>query len=72
LISYLDQKSAASVISLPNEEKPVTLMHVFTPNCQISSKLVKQLAPNLKRSIADTDTSPLVDSDFIIILLFKN
>lgn len=71
LISYLDQKCAAGVISLPTEDKPIAMMHVFTPNSQISNKLVDQLAPNLKRATTATKDNQLVNSDFIVVILFK-
>jgi len=43
-------------------------MHAFTPNCQISNKLVKQLFANLERTLDNS----LANSDFMIIILFKH
>jgi len=68
LISYLDQKCAAGVIPLPDEDNPQAMMHAFTPNCQISNKLVKQLFANLERTLDNS----LANSDFMIIILFKH
>lgn len=69
LTSYLDQKCAAGVIQVPNDEKPAAMMHVFSTGCQMSNKLLKQLLPSLNRSKSDNTR---LDNDFIIIVLFKN
>lgn len=68
LISYLDQKNAAGVIPLPDDDKPYSMMHAFTPNCRISTKILSQLFPNVKRVI---NTNNLVNNDFIVIVIFK-
>ena len=71
LISYLDQKCAAGVIPLPDDDKPQAMMHAFTPNCQISHKLIKQLFPYLERKSSE-ESSCLSNNDFLIIILFKH
>ncbi len=68
LISYLDQKNAAGVIPLPDDDKPNSMMHAFTPNCSLSNKLVNQLFPHIKRVV---NANILANNDFIIIIIFK-
>lgn len=68
LITYLDQKNAAGVIPLPDDDKPNSMMHAFTPNCVLSNKLLKQLFPHIKKVI---NTNNFVNNDFIVIILFK-
>ena len=74
LISYLDQKCAAGVIPLPNDDKPIATVHAFTPNSSFSIKLLKQLLPNLKRN---DDSSNLnldmsANNDFLVVVLLKS
>lgn len=68
LISYLDQKNAAGVIPLPDDDKPFTTMHAFTPNCSLSSKLLNQFFPHLNRVAAGGGNS----NDFMLIVIFKS
>jgi hypothetical protein len=81
LIIYLNQKSAAGVIPLPDDDRPTAIVHAFPPNCQFSIKLLKQLLPNLKStdvlnssstSISNNSLNCAINSDYLIIVLLKN
>ncbi len=66
LISYLDQKGAAGVIPLPDDDKPAVTIHLFTPNSSFSSKIIKKLFPSLLFNNEQNN-----NSDFLIIVLLK-
>jgi hypothetical protein len=66
LISYLDQKGAAGVIPLPDDDKPTVTIHLFTPNSSFSSKIIKKLFPSLLFNNEQNN-----NSDFLIIVLLK-
>lgn len=78
LIIYLNQKSAAGVIPLPDDDRPTAIVHAFPPNCQFSIKLLKQLLPNLTLPTSSTDNKNSTtsnytsNSDYLIIVLLKN
>ena len=54
LIQYLNEKTAAGVIPL-NDERDSLVLHAFTPNCQFSARILKQILPGLKSSGLDSD-----------------
>lgn len=64
LISYLDQKSAAGVISLPDDANALANLNIFTPRSHFAKKLFEQLIPKL--NIVSTDTN------YLVIVLLKN
>ncbi len=66
LTSYLDQKGAAGVIPLPDDDKPMVTIHLFTPNSSFSSKIIKKLFPSLLLNNESNN-----NSDFLIIVLLK-
>jgi hypothetical protein len=74
LISYLDQKCAAGVIPLPNDDKPIATVHAFTPNSSFSMKLLKQLLPNLKRNDDSSNLTQDIsaNNDFLVVVLLKS
>ena len=63
LIGYLDQKSAAGVIPLPDDERPCATINAFTPSCPITIRLLKQALPDAVNSSFN---------DFIVIILNKH
>lgn len=67
LILYLNQKCAAGVIPLPDDENSTAMVHAFPPNCQFSNKLLRQLLPHLYQ-LSDSASS----NDYLIIVLLKN
>ena len=75
LIYYLDQKSAAGVIPMPDEVKPVGNVYIFTPSSSFAAGILKQTLPNLKRAAAavETDeTSQQLDyNDFLLVVILK-
>jgi hypothetical protein len=70
LIYYLDQKSAAGVIPMPDDEKPIGTVHVFTPSANFSARILKQILPNLKL-IKSGPTDDASQSDFLIVVILK-
>ena len=79
LIIYLNQKTAAGVIPLPDDnERPTAIVHAFPPNCQFSIKLLKQLLPNVKLSDLlltqqqQTQSNGQINNDYLIVVLLKN
>lgn len=81
LIYYLDQKSAAGVIPMPDEVKPVGNVYVFTPTSSFAARILKQTLPNLKfrhgggggGAGSGTSDEPLVFdySDFLVVVILK-
>jgi hypothetical protein len=67
LITYLNQKTAAGCIPLPDDENPTAMVHAFPPQSTFSVKLLKQALPSIKNLISETDTK-----DYLIIVLLKN
>jgi hypothetical protein len=74
LIIYLNQKTAAGVIPLPDDDdRPIAMVHAFPPNCQFSIKLLKQLLPNVKiTDLLMTQTNGQINNDYLIVVLLKN
>ena len=80
LIYYLDQKSAAGVIPMPDEVKPLGNVYIFTPSSSFAAGILKQTLPNLKRAAAapvETDeTSQQLNqaldyNDFLLVVILK-
>lgn len=67
LITYLNQKTAAGCIPLPDDDNPTAMVHAFPPQSTFSTKLVKQLLPSIKNLTSEADTK-----DYLIIVLLKN
>lgn len=81
LILYLNQKTAAGVIPLPDDDRPTAMVHAFPPNCQFSIKLLKQLLPNVKTADllipqqannSSNSQNYGQNSDYLIVVLLKN
>ena len=68
LITYLDQKGAAGVISVPSEENPIATVHLFTPNSQFSTRLLDNILPGLA---ATRSKRTEANNDFLLIVLLK-
>lgn len=72
LITYLNQKCAAGVVSLPDDNKPTASLNIFTPNCGLSAKLVKQLVPGIRIDLADHLTGGSSEElNYLVIILLK-
>ena len=72
LIYYLDQKSAAGVIPMPDEVKPVGNVYVFTPSSSFAARILKQTLPNLKCSNNDEQNQLVYEySDFLVVVILK-
>lgn len=67
LITYLDQKSAAGVVSLPDDAKPTANLNIFTPGSAFSHKLIEKLLPSNIPPAANDESA-----DFLVIVLLKN
>ena len=80
LIYYLDQKSAAGVIPMPDEVKPVGNVYVFTPASSFAARILKQILPSLKfrhdgvvsAGSGMSDEQLVFDySDFLVVVILK-
>ena len=78
LIIYLNSKTAAGVIPLPDDDRPTAIVHAFPPNCQFSIKLLNQLLPNVKTDSTATQqnnsnsSNYTINNDSLLIVLLKN
>lgn len=65
LVSYLDQKQAAGLISLPDDTKPLANLNIFTPSSAFAKRTLEQLLPTIDH------TSSTSTTDFLIMVLIK-
>ncbi|CAF0729923.1 unnamed protein product [Brachionus calyciflorus] len=67
LISYLNQKCAAGVVSLPDDSKTQANLNIFTSTTNLSGKLLKQLLPNFKLDKEDEE-----ENNYLLCILLKS
>lgn len=68
LITYLNQKSAVGVVSLPDDSRAQATLNIFTSTSNLAVKLIKQFLPCLKLENESNEE----DNNYLVCILLKS